>query len=240
MNNTTTINYFLYARKSTDSEDKQVQSLKDQIDVMKLKAKSLWINIIWTFIESKSAKAPWRNEFNNMISKIYEWEANWIITRKLDRLSRNPIDTGTIQYMLQTWQINKIITSDREYNPIDAWLLMSVETWMANQYILDLSKNVKRWMNSKTANWIFCGQAPEWYLNVEKTIIVDKKNFPIIKNAWDLMLTWNYTIPALVKILNNDYWYKSNKKWRNKITISWLYGIFKNVFYTWNFLWNNE
>lgn len=234
--------YFLYARKSTDTEDKQVQSLDDQINVMTLKAKSLWINIVWTFIESKSAKAPWREEFNKMVSQIYEWKATWIIAWKLDRLSRNPIDTWTIQYMLQTWKIDKIITSDREYNPIDAWLLMSVETWMANQYILDLSKNVKRGMDSKTASWVFCWQVPEWYLNDKwnKTIIIDKKNFPIIKKAWKMMLTWNYTIPTLMKILNNEYKYKSNKKWRDKITMSWLYWIFKNIFYTWSFLWKWE
>lgn len=230
----------MYIRKSTDTEDKQTQSIKDQIDVMTLKAKSLWINIVWTFIESKSAKAPWREEFNKMVAEIYKWKASWIVAWKLDRISRNPVDTWTIQYMLQTWKIDKIITSDREYNPIDAWLLMSVETWMANQYILDLSKNVKRWMNSKTATWVFCWQAPEWYLNDKKTIINDEKNFPIIKTAWELMLTWNYTIPSLVNILNIGFWYKSNKKWKDKITVSWLYWIFKNVFYTWNFLWKWE
>ena len=230
--------YFLYVRKSTDTEDKQVQSLEDQINVMKSKAKLLWIKIVETFIESKSAKAPWREEFNKMIAQIYDWVATWIISWKIDRLSRNPIDTWTIQYMLQTWKIDKIITNDRDYNPVDAWLLMSVETWMANQYILDLSKNVKRWMESKTAKWMFCWQAPEWYLNDKenKTIIVDDKNFALIRKAWDFLLSWNYTIPVIVDMLNTDCWYKSNKKWCNKITAWWLYSIFKNVFYTWNFM----
>lgn len=235
------VNYFLYVRKSTDTEDKQVQSLTDQIDVMKKKAKDLWIQIIDTFIESRSAKAPGREEFNKMIWKIYEWKVKWIITWKLDRLSRNPIDTGTIQYMLQTGKIDKIITNDREYNPVDAWLLMSVETWMANQYILDLSKNVKRWMESKTANWWFCWMAPEWYINDKwnKTIIKDEINFPIIQKAWDYLLKW-YTIPTIVDIINYDFAYKSNKKWRDKLTIWGLYWIFKNVFYTWNFMWKWE
>jgi hypothetical protein len=50
--------YFLYVRKSTDSEDKQVQSIDDQINVMKQKAQLLDINIIEVFQESMSAKAP--------------------------------------------------------------------------------------------------------------------------------------------------------------------------------------
>jgi len=51
-------NYFLYVRKSTDTEDKQVQSIDDQINVMKKKAQLLDINIVEVFQESMSAKAP--------------------------------------------------------------------------------------------------------------------------------------------------------------------------------------
>ena len=67
---------------------------------------------------------------------LKKWEAKWIISWKLDRLTRNPVDTWTIQFMLQNWTINKIISNDREYSALDAWLLFSVETWMSNQFIL--------------------------------------------------------------------------------------------------------
>ena len=233
-------NYFLYVRKSSEWNERQAQSIDDQITTMKKKANILGINIIETFNESKSAKTPWREQFNLMIGKIYEWKANWIISWKLDRLTRNPVDTGTIQMMLQNWTLKKIITNDRDYDIENAWLIMSVETWMANQYILDLTKNVVRWMEYKTSKWWFCWKAPEWYLNhIEtKSIIVDKINFPLIRKAWDLMLTWNYTVPQVMNIMNNDWWYTKNKKTSNpKITKTGIYSMFKNPFYTWHFLW---
>lgn len=230
--------YFLYARKSTESDERQIQSLADQINIMRSKAKILWIEIIDIFQESMSAKAPWRYMFNEMIQRIHNWEAEGIIAWKLDRLSRNPIDSWNIQYMLQTGALEKVITNDKEYNSNDAWLLMSVENWMSNQFIIDLKKNVKRWMDSKTEKWIFCWQAPEWYLNIKdnKTIIVDEQNFPLIKKAWDLILTWTYSVPQVLKILNNKWGYSSNKKWKNEISMAWLYAIFKNPFYTGDFL----
>jgi DNA invertase Pin-like site-specific DNA recombinase len=55
-----------------------------------------------------------------MIKRIKKGEATKIITWKLDRLSRNPVDSGTIQYMLQTGELDNIITIDRAYTDVDA------------------------------------------------------------------------------------------------------------------------
>lgn len=235
--------YFLYARKSTDTEDKQIQSIDDQINIMKQKAKSLWIEIIEIFQESMSAKAPWRYRFNEMILRLQKWEARWVISWKLDRLTRNPVDTWTIQFMLQNWTLDKIITNDREYTPLDAWLLFSVETWMSNQFILDLKKSVKRWMDSKVEKWVFCWRAPEWYINnkLEKTIEIDNDRFELVRKMWDLMLTWNYSVPKIMNIANDEWGFIRKrfwKAWLNKLTLSWMYKMFTNPFYTWDFMWN--
>lgn len=56
----TTNNIFvLYARKSTETEEKQIQSIDDQIKFCKDKAKAFGIEIIATFTDEKSAKAPY-------------------------------------------------------------------------------------------------------------------------------------------------------------------------------------
>lgn len=237
--------YFLYARKSTDTEDKQVQSLQDQVEIMQSKVDLYNIEIVEVFSESMSAKKPWRYRFNEMVERINKWEASGIISWKLDRLTRNPIDTGTIQFMLQNGQVESIITNDREYNPVDAWLLFSVETGMSNQFLLDLKKNVKRWMDSKVEKWIFPWQAPEWYKNnrLKKIIEVDDNNFSLVRKMWDMLLSWNYTVSQIMDIANNKWAYKRSKIRRNApddLSLSGMYKLFQNPFYTGRFMWNGE
>jgi len=50
--------YILYVRKSTDREDKQVQSVPDQIEVLTKLAKERGYNIVEMVVETKSAKNP--------------------------------------------------------------------------------------------------------------------------------------------------------------------------------------
>lgn len=237
--------YFLYTRKSSEDKDRQVQSIPDQISVMVKKSESLWIKIIHTFEEEMSAKSPWRPAFNEMVQRIRNWEAEGIVSWKLDRLSRNPIDSWTLQYMLQTWELELIVTNDRNYTDTDAWLLFSVESWIWNQFILDLKKAVKRWMDYKTDSGVFCGMAPEWYLNKkdDKTIIVDEERFELIRKMWELMLTWNYTVRQVMEIANEQWSFKrrwTKKRPPSKLKLSGMYKMFNSVFYTWDFMWNGQ
>lgn len=145
-----TTKYILYARKSTDTEDKQVQSLDDQISAMKLRARTLGLKIIRVAKESKSAKSPFqRPVFDEMIADIREGKANGIICYQIDRLSRNPAENGLIQQLLQDEAIEHIQTIDKSYRPEDNSLLFSIEAGMSNEYVRDLIRKVKRGSYSK-------------------------------------------------------------------------------------------
>ncbi|MDO8591200.1 MAG: recombinase family protein, partial [bacterium] len=93
--------YFLYARKSTDVEDKQVLSIESQLAELRTLAKHENLSISDEFIEKRSAKMPGRPIFNDMLSRIQTGEAQGIICWKIDRLARNPVDGGQIQWLLQ-------------------------------------------------------------------------------------------------------------------------------------------
>jgi hypothetical protein len=92
--------YFLYVRKSTDVEDKQVLSVEAQLVELKEYAAKYDLRVVDTFIEKRTAKKPGRSVFNEMLSRISAGEANGILSWLPDRLSRNSIDSGQIIYML--------------------------------------------------------------------------------------------------------------------------------------------
>ena len=235
------ITYFIYARKSSESDEKQVQSIEDQVRIMTDLAKSYGIKVKEIFTESKTAKEPHaRAIFEKMIKKIENGEADGVLAWKIDRLSRNPIDSATIQWMLQKEIIQSILTPDREYRSEDNALILSVESSMANQYIRDLSKNVKRGLQSKLDKGWMPTTAPIGYLNTitqirgENYIIKDPERFDQIRKIWDMMLTGNY-LPSQILLLINTEWNFTTKKTAKRggtgIARSTLYRILTNPFY---------
>jgi DNA invertase Pin-like site-specific DNA recombinase len=161
--------YFLYARKSTDVEDKQVLSIEAQLSELRALARKEKLEIVAEFVEKKSAKLPGRPVFNEMMSRIQKGEAQGIVCWKIDRLARNPVDGGQVQWLLQNGTIAHIQTHDRAYYPADNVLMMSVEFGMANQYIRDLSVNTKRGLREKARQGIYPSSAPLGYLNNSRT-----------------------------------------------------------------------
>ncbi len=241
------IKYVMYLRKSTDSEERQVQSIEDQRKELERIATQFNLEVKGVYQESKSAKKPGRPEFNRMLTEIRKGRANGILCWKINRLTRNPIDSGEIQYLLQGGAIQSIHTVGREYKSADNVLMMSVETGMANQYIIDLSKDVKRGMTSKAEKGWRPGLAPIGYLNDKtaeqgsKIIHVDDERFPIVRKMWDYMITGNYSVTKIIEIANEEWGLR--KPTRNggmKLHDSHGYKIFSNPFYYGEFEWNGK
>src|SRR3989338_446553 len=179
--------YFLYARKSTDVEDKQVLSIDAQLAELQALAKRERLNVVEVFVEKRSAKMPGRPIFGEMMTRIQKGEAQGIICWKIDRLARNPVDGGQIQWLLQQSVIRHIQTHDRSHFPNDNVLMMSVELGMANEYIRQLSANTARGLRQKARQGIYPGLAPIGYLNDPrtKTIRVHKKNAALVREMFE-------------------------------------------------------
>lgn len=231
--------YIIYARKSTESEDRQSLSIQSQIIEMQEIARRNDLQVVKIFQESKSAKNPGRPVFAEMLDFIRSKKAEGILCWKIDRLARNPVDEGMIKWMLQNETIKQIRTFDREYNPDDNVVIASIEFSMANQYIRDLSKNVKRGLAEKVRRGEYPGCRPIGYLIEPKTklIKIDPEVAPYIREAFELYATKKWSaLRITTKLYEDGLRSKSGKK----LYRSRLYRILSNPLYCGLFEWNGK
>ena len=148
----TTLKYYIYIRKSTDEEDRQVLSLESQLNELKEFAEREHIEIVETFIEKKTAKVPGREVFNNLLDKIEAGLPHQfgILAWHTDRLSRNSVDGGRLIYLLDTGKLAdlKFPTSVFDNSPSGKFFL-SIALSNAKYYIDNLSENVRRGNRAK-------------------------------------------------------------------------------------------
>ncbi len=232
--------YFIYCRKSSEAEDRQVLSIESQTRELKELALKLNLPVSEILMESKSAKEPGRPVFNHMMQRLYRGEAAGIICWKLDRLARNPVDGGSIIWAIKQHRI-KVMTPAQSYaHEDDNIILMYIEFGMAQKYVDDLSKNVKRGLKTKIEKGWYPGVAPAGYLNNtvklsgENNLIKDPERFPLIRRMWDLMLTGLYTPPRIREIANNEWSFRtrSTRKMGGKpLCLSAIYQVFTKPFY---------
>lgn len=237
--------FFIYCRKSSEDGARQIQSIGDQVRIMSELAVNHKLTIVEVYEESASAKDPGRPKFNEMMDRLEQGEAEGILCWNLDRLARNPLDSGRINWILDQGIIKKIITPEKSYLPGDNVLMMTLEFGMAHEFINNLSKNVKRGQNSKLLKGGYPGTAPVGYLNEleYKTIQPDPERWDMVRKMWDMLLSGNYSVPKIVEIANKEWSFRTKPKRKSggtPLNLSSTYKLFRKPFYYGEFYWNSE
>ncbi len=237
---TNTIKYFAYVRKSTEGEERQALSIESQKD----KVKELFPNleIVGTLEERHSAFKPYnRPSFEEMIRRIKSGEAGGIIAWHPDRLSRNEIDASTITYLVRTGIIKDLKFASYNFDNSPEGIMMLQLALSQSQYFSSkLGKDVRRGLEKKVSLGWLPGLAPEGYLNDlrlekgQRTLITDKKRSPVLRKAFDMMLTGAYSAQQVLDIVNNEWGYTTRKKHKlggGSLTRSVWYKMLTNPFY---------
>ena len=232
--------FFLYARKSTDVEDKQVLSIEAQLQELRDFAKRENIEIVCEFIEKQSAKIPGRPIFNNMIAQIEKGIANGILAWHPDRLARNSIDGGKIIYLLDTEKLAGLkfptfwcdSTSQGKF-------MLNMAFGQSKYYVDSLSENTKRGMRQKVRRGEYPGLTPVGYINDSrtKTIAVDRKSAPVIRKAFEMYAEGNISMDNIGVYFEANRLFGKNGK---RIHRTRAYYILANPFYYGHFRYMGE
>ena len=228
--------YLIYARKSTESEDRQILSIDSQIRELETFAHAQNLPIESVITESQSAKAPGREGFADLLQRVRRRRSLGVLCWKLDRLARNPVDGSALIWAMELGEIRDIVTPQRTFsNTGNDKFWMQLEFGIAKKYVDDLSDNVKRGNRAKLELGWLPGSAPIGYLNdvATKSIVPDPDRFPIVRKIWDHLLRG--VAPTTIRRLASDEWglrtRRTTRRGGRPLATSSFYRIAGNPFY---------
>jgi len=194
------IKYFIYCRKSSEDEERQVLSIEAQLTELREFAKQNNLFVVKEFYESKTAKEPGREIFNEMLGEIEKGTAQGILAWNPDRLARNSIDGGRVIYLVDTQKIValKFPTFWFEATPQGKFML-SVAFGQAKYYTDNLRENILRGIRQKIRRGELSAKAPLGYFNEPRlrTIEPDRKTFGKVKEALGAFATGQFTLTGI-------------------------------------------
>ena len=230
--------HIIYARKSSESEDRQVLSIDSQIQELKDLALRRGIDVAEVLEEAHSAKAPGRPVFSSLVRRIHRGEIAGVLCWKMDRLARNHFDTGQVLQALADGKLPTVITPDRTYTADgNDRFLGNFELGMATKYIDDLRQNVKRGNRARFQRGWPNFRPPVGYLEdrATKTVIKDPARFNMLRRAWDLILSGAMRPSQVLRILNEQWQFRTRKTARRgdaPLSYPQFYDLLSNPFYT--------
>ncbi len=206
--------HVIYARKSTESEDRQVLSIESQIRELQDLAMRRGAVVAEVLTEAHSAKAPGRPIFGALMKRIQRGEIASLFCWKMDRLARNPLDSGQILQALADRRIEQVVTPERCYTADgNDRFLGTFELGMATKYIDDLRQNVTRGNRERFRRGWPNFRPPAGYIEdrTTKTVVKDPERFDLMRRAWDLVLSGAMRPSQVLHVLNDQWQFRTRR-----------------------------
>lgn len=230
------IRYCLYARKSTESDEKQALSIESQVNEMLAIAKRESLEVVDIRRESYSSKEVGKRPvFNQMLDDVRIGKFNGLLTWAPDRLSRNAGDLGAIVDLLDRNALMEVRTYGQTFsnNPNEKFLLMI----LGSQAKLENDQkgvNVKRGMRTRCEQGLWPAPAPTGYFNYNQKdrkceCYVDTERAPYIKLIFEKVAYEKWSGRDLHVWLKDDIGLRTAGG--KPIALSGIYKILSTPFY---------
>ena len=201
----------LYARVSSDRQEKEGFSIPAQIKLLREYAIKNNLKIVGEFVEAETAKKAGRTQFNKMLTHLKRHkDVKTILVEKTDRLYRNlkdyvlidEIEDVAIHFVKEGQILSESSKSQDKF-------MHGIRVLMAKNYIDNLSEEIRKGLKEKAEQGYYPHKAPIGYINVvlpskKRVIEIDPVNAPYIKQAFQLYATGRYTYASTARKLTND------------------------------------
>ncbi len=231
------IKYCLYARKSTEQDEKQALSIDSQIKEMLQIAERENLEIVDIRRESHSAKdSGQRPVYQELLEDIRRQRFNAILTWAPDRLSRNAGDLGTLVDLMDQKLLLEIRTYGQHFrnSPNEKFLLMILcsQAKLEND---NKSINVKRGLKTRVEMGLWPSRAPTGYLNEKRMdrkceSILDPDRAMIIKKMFEKVAYEKWSGRKVYNWLKFELNFKTAAGNKN-LSLGNIFSILENHFY---------
>jgi len=240
------VKYVLYARKSSESEEKQVLSIDSQIKEMLQIAERESLEIVDIRRESHSAKdSGQRPVFTEILKDIRSGRYTGILTWAPDRLSRNAGDLGSLVDLMDQKLLIDIRTYGQRFSnsPNEKFLLMILcsQAKLEND---NKSVNVKRGLRMRCEMGLWPAPAPTGYLNEKRIdrkgyVMVDPERGPVIKQMFEKVAYEKWSGRKIYHWLKFDMNFRSATS-NKPLTLSNIYRLLQTPFFYGTFEYPKE
>jgi len=212
MNYEKKIIYGAYARKSSESEDRQVQSLDTQIDhILELQQNQNLILFDEPIREQASAFVPGREGFAQLVKLTKQGKINAWLCYNANRLSRNAYDAGVIITLLDDGLLDHIRTPTNIYrNTANDKMMLQFEFVFSKKSSDDKKGFIRDGLHQRYLKGYPNGKAPIGFINDitkekgDRPWIVDKERFASVKMIFERFLLGNDSITTISNFARNE------------------------------------
>lgn len=179
----------IYARFSSEKQNEA--SIEGQLRECSEYAKYNGIKIVGQYIDrAMSAKTDQRPEFQQMIRDSYKKNFDAVIVWKLDRFSRDRIDSANYKFVLKRNGVRVISAKENISEGADGILLESLLEGYAEYYSAELAEKVKRGMTENALKAKANGVRPPfgYYVDKDEHYKIDEELAPIVREMFTLYL----------------------------------------------------
>ncbi|HKK54038.1 MAG TPA: recombinase family protein [Patescibacteria group bacterium] len=231
------LKYCLYARKSAESDERQVQSIDSQVKEMLQIAERENLEIVDIRRESKSAKDSGnRPVFKELLKDIAEEKFNAILTWAPDRLSRNAGDLGSLVDLMDEKKLMSIRTFGQTFSnsPNEKFLLMI----LCSQAKLENDNrgiNVKRGLRARCEMGLWPTCPPTGYFKEKRVdhkgqCLVDPDRGHVIKLMFEKVAYEKWSGRKIYNWLRFDLNFRTALG-KKHLSLGNIYRLLENTFY---------